>query len=131
VLYRILADLVVVLHLAFVLFALLGGFLVVRWKRSAWVHVPAFVWAAFIELSGGVCPLTPLENWLRNRGGAMGYRTGFIDHYIIPVLYPAALTRQWQIALGLFVIAVNLGIYGFLWRRPLKSNGPSRCRHRG
>jgi len=108
------------MHLAFVLFAVLGGFLVARWKRCAWVHAPAFLWAAFIELSGWVCPLTPLENWLRNRGGANGYRAGFIEHYILPVLYPAALTRQLQIALGLLVIAVNLGIYGWLWRRPLK-----------
>jgi len=122
VLYRISADLVVVMHLAFVLFAVLGGFLVVRWKPCAWVHAPAFLWAAFIELSGWVCPLTPLENWLRNRGGAMGYRVSFIEHYILPVLYPAALTRQLQIALGLFVIAVNLGIYCWLWRHPLKSN---------
>ncbi|KRT69579.1 MAG: hypothetical protein XU15_C0010G0082 [candidate division NC10 bacterium CSP1-5] len=119
-LYRISADLVVAMHLAFVLFAVLGGFLVARWKRCAWVHAPAFLWAAFIELSGWVCPLTPLENWLRNRGGANGYRAGFIEHYILPVLYPAALTRQLQIALGLLVIAVNLGIYGWLWRRPLK-----------
>jgi hypothetical protein len=104
------------MHLAFVLFAVLGGFLVVRWKRWAWVHAPAFLWAALIELSGWVCPLTPLENWLRNRGGAMGYQAGFIEHYILPILYPAALTRQLQIALGLFVIAVNLGIYSWLWR---------------
>jgi hypothetical protein len=131
VLYRVFADLVVVLHLAFVLFALFGGFLVIRWKRYAWAHAPAFVWAAFIELSGWVCPLTPLENWLRDRGGATGYRTGFIEHYILPVLYPAALTRQSQLVLGLLVIAVNLGIYGWLWRRPLQSNRTSRYECRG
>jgi len=131
VFYRILADLVVVMHLAFVLFAVLGGFLVVRWKRCAWVHVPAFLWAAFIEFAGWVCPLTPLENWLRSRGGAMAYRAGFIEQYILPILYPATLTRHVQIALGLFVIAVNLGIYSWLWRRPLKSNITSRCSHGG
>jgi hypothetical protein len=118
-------------HLAFVLFAVLGGFLVVRWKRCAWVHVPAFLWAAFIEFAGWVCPLTPLENWLRNRGGAMAYQAGFIEQYILPILYPATLTRHVQIALGLFVIAVNLGIYSWLWRRPLKSNITSGCSHGG
>jgi hypothetical protein len=127
VLYRVLADLVVVMHLAFVLFAVLGGFLVFRWKRCAWVHVPAFLWAAFIEFSGWVCPLTPLENWLRHRGGAMAYRAGFIEHYLLPVLYPATLTRHAQIALGLFVIALNLAIYGWLWRHPMKSDVTSRC----
>jgi len=116
-LYRVLANLVVVAHVAFILFAVLGGFLVLRWKRCAWIHVLAFVWAALIAFAGWICPLTPLENWLRERGGESGYSTGFIEHYIIPVLYPVALTRGLQIVLGLFVLGVNLGIYWRVLRR--------------
>lgn len=119
-LYRFLANLVVVLHVAFILFALLGGFLVLRWRRCAWVHVPAFLWAALIAFAGWVCPLTPLENWLRERGGATGYMSGFIEHYILPVLYPVALTRRLQTAMGLFVLGVNLGLYWWLLRRTRK-----------
>ena len=120
-LYRLVADLIVVLHLAFVLFAVLGGFLVLRWKRCAWIHVPAVLWAALIEFAGWVCPLTPLENLLRERGGAIAYRSGFIEHYILPVLYPTVLTRRVQIALGLFVLAINLGIYGWVLHRIVKA----------
>lgn len=120
-LYGVLADLVVLAHLAFVLFAALGGFLVLRWKRCAWIHVPVVLWAALIEFSGWVCPLTPLENWLRERAGMITYRSGFIEHYILPVLYPTLLTRRLQIALGLLVLGVNLGIYGWLLRRIAKA----------
>ncbi len=120
-LYGVLADLVVVVHLAFVLFAVLGGFLVFRWKRCAWIHVPAVLWAALVAFAGWVCPLTPLENWLRERSGALGYRSGFIEHYILPVLYPTLLTRDLQITLGLLVLGVNLGIYGWVMRRTAKA----------
>ena len=116
-LYRILANLVVVLHVAFILFAVLGGFLVLRWKRCAWIHLPATIWAALIAFAGWVCPLTPLENWLRERGGATGYMSGFTEHYILPVLYPVALTRGLQAAMGLFVLGVNLGLYWWVLRR--------------
>jgi hypothetical protein len=119
-LYRVFADLVVVVHLAFVLFAVLGGLLVLRWKRCAWLHVPAVVWAALIEFAGWVCPLTPLEIWLREKGGAIAYRSGFVEHYILPLLYPAVLTRRLQIVLGLFVLGVNLGIYGWVLYRTYK-----------
>ena len=119
--YRGLADLVVVMHLAFVLFAVLGGFLVLKWKRYAWIHVPTVVWAALIEFAGWVCPLTPLENWLRERGGAIAYRSGFVEHYILPLLYPAVLTRRLQIALGLLVLILNLVIYGWVLRRIAKA----------
>ncbi len=108
---RLLADLVVVLHLAFVLFAALGGFLVIRWRRVAWVHVPAFLWAGWIEIAGWVCPLTPLENLLREKGGEPGYETGFLEHHLLPVLYPAGLTRGVQVTLGLLVMALNAGLY--------------------
>ena len=116
-LYRVVADLVVVVHFAFVLFAVLGAFFVLRWKRCAWIHVPAVLWAALIEFYGWVCPLTPLENWLRETGGAIAYRSGFIEHYILPILYPTVLTRRLQIALGLFVLGINLGIYGWVLHR--------------
>lgn len=115
--YRVLANIVVVGHVAFILFAVLGGLLVLRWKRCAWIHVPAFLWAAVIAFAGWVCPLTPLENWLRERGGAIAYSSGFIEHYILPVLYPVVLTRGIQIAMGLFVLCVNAGLYCWLLRR--------------
>jgi hypothetical protein len=119
-LYRIFADIVIVIHLAFVLFAVFGGLLVLRWKRWACLHVPAVLWAALIEFAGWVCPLTPLENWLREKGGAIAYRSGFVEHYILPLLYPAVLTRSLQIVLGLFVLGINLGIYGWVLYRTYK-----------
>ena len=118
--YHLLADLIVFVHLAFVLFAVFGGFLVWWWKRVAWLHVPAFLWAALIELAGWVCPLTPLENRLRELGGATPYRTDFVAHYLLPLLYPADLTRNVQIVLGILVLGGNLGIYGWLVERTWK-----------
>jgi Protein of Unknown function (DUF2784) len=119
--YHSLSNLVLLFHLAFVLFVVLGGFLVLRWKSLAWLHVPAFLWGALIELAGWVCPLTPLENWLREKGSGLVYRTDFIEHYILSLLYPYALTRSSQIFLGLFVLSVNVGLYGWiLWRTALK-----------
>lgn len=119
-LYRALADLVVVIHIAFVLFVILGGLLVLRRPRLAWLHVPAAVWGALIEFRGWVCPLTPLENALRARGGEAGYSGGFVEHYLLPVLYPGALTRNIQIALGTLVVALNLVIYGFVLARRIR-----------
>ncbi len=119
--YRVLADLIVVMHLAFVLFAVLGGLLVLKWRRCALIHVPTVLWAALIEFAGWVCPLTPLENWLRKSGGAIAYRSGFIEHYILPVLYPTVLTRRMQIVLGLLVLILNLVIYGWVLRRIAKA----------
>ena len=115
--YRLLADLVVILHLAFVAFALFGGLLALKWKRIVWLHVPAALWAAAIEFGGWVCPLTPLETWLREQGGETGYRSDFIEHYILPLLYPASLTREMQVVLGVAVLAVNIATYAWLWRR--------------
>src|SRR5512139_3325388 len=86
--YRLLADIVTVLHLAFVAFVLLGGFLVLRWRGSIWIHGPAVLWGAVVEWAGWVCPLTPLENWLRLNGHVRGYAGGFVEHYLVPVLYP-------------------------------------------
>jgi hypothetical protein len=113
-LYRALADFVVILHLAFVVFAVGGGTLVLRWRRLAWLHVPAVVWAALIEFAGWVCPLTPLENRLRTLSGEGGYTGGFVEHYILPILYPSALTRQVQYVLGFLVLAINVAVYGWL-----------------
>jgi hypothetical protein len=111
--YRALADFVVALHLAFILFAAAGGLLVFRWRRVAWFHIPAALWAALIEFTGWECPLTPLENWLRRLGGEAGYQTSFIERYLLPVVYPAATSRNLHIFLGLMVLGVNLVIY---WR---------------
>ncbi len=118
--YRILADLVVLVHLAFILFAVFGGILVLSWKRYAWVHLPAVLWAALIEFMGWVCPLTPLESWLREKGGGSGYRAGFVEHHILPILYPDSLTRPSQVALGAFVLGINLGIYGWVLRHRMR-----------
>jgi hypothetical protein len=115
--YRALADLVLVAHLGFVLFVVLGGLAVVKWPRLAWLHVPAATWGVLIEYSGWICPLTPLENSLRVRGGEAGYSGGFIEHYIQPVLYPAGLTRSTQVVLGSLVLILNLTAYGIVVSR--------------
>ncbi len=111
--YGILADLVVLVHTAFVIFAVLGGLLVARRRWIIWAHIPAALWAVCIEFMGWICPLTPLENWLRTKGGETGYTNSFIEHYLLPLLYPADLTRNLQIVLGAFVLGVNLYVY---WR---------------
>jgi hypothetical protein len=115
--YRWLADAVLVLHLGFVLFVVVGGLLVLRWPRVAWLHFPAAIWGVLIEYSGWICPLTPLENSFRTRGGQTGYSGGFIQHYIEPVLYPAGLTRAAQVALGSLLLILNLAAYGFMISR--------------
>lgn len=116
-LYRAVADLLVALHGAFVLFVVAGGFLALRWRRLAWVHVPAALWGALIEFMGWVCPLTPLENHFRRLAGETGYPGGFIEHYIIPVLYPAGYTVGLRLALGTIVIALNGVAYWLYFRR--------------
>ena len=115
--FRVLADAIVILHLSFVLFVGLGGLLVLRWPRVACVHLPAVVWGAWIEMAGWICPLTPLENWLRERGGGVAYTASFVDQYVMPVVYPAALTRQIQWLLAGFVVGVNAIVYLSVWRR--------------
>ncbi|MFL5543918.1 MAG: DUF2784 domain-containing protein, partial [Gemmatimonadaceae bacterium] len=101
--YRILADLVLVLHLAFVIFVVAGAGLVIHRPRVAWLHLPAVVWGVLIEYAGWICPLTPLENSLRMRGGEAGYSGRFIEHYVLATLYPAGLTRGTQFVLGTLV----------------------------
>lgn len=115
--YLVLADAVLVTHVAFVAFVVAGGLLVVRWKRVAWAHVPCALWGAWVELAGWVCPLTPLENTLRRRAGHLGYSEGFLDHYVVPILYPAGLTRGMMVALGLAVLVMNVSVYVWAWRR--------------
>ena len=115
--YRILADLVVGVHALFVVFVVAGGLLALRWPWVAAAHLPAAVWGALIEFRGWICPLTPLEKSLRASAGQAGYEGGFIEHYLLPVLYPPGLTRGVQLVLGSLVILVNLVIYGALLRR--------------
>ncbi|MGD9226464.1 MAG: DUF2784 domain-containing protein [Desulfobacterales bacterium] len=122
-LYPLLADLVVFIHFLFALFAVLGALLVI-WRRNVlWLHLPAAVWAAWIEFSGKICPLTPLENWLRRRGGGSGYAGDFVGHYLMPILYPSGLTRNVQFILGGVVIGVNLIIYAYVFFIKKKPSG--------
>lgn len=117
IVYRLLADAVVLLHFAFLVFVVLGGLLVLRSLKFAWLHLPAAAWGVFVEFYLHYCPLTPLENWLRFRGGAGAYVGGFIAHYIEPVIYPPGLTPSMQAALGILLLAGNLVVYGIAWRR--------------
>jgi hypothetical protein len=123
--YRALADLILALHLVFVLFVVLGGLLVLRWQRTAWLHIPAAIWGVLIEYTGWICPLTPVENSLRTRGGEAGYNGGFIEHYIQPLLYPAGLTRSTQVVLGSLVLALNLTAYGIMVSRMRRQELPA------
>ncbi len=116
------ADLLVIFHLGFILFVILGGFLVIRWRLMLWIHLPCAIWGMLIEFAGWICPLTPLENRFRQLAGSAGYSGGFIDNYIIPIIYPAELTRELQIILGIAVILINLLAYGFVFRRLKRSD---------
>lgn len=115
--YAALASIVLALHGAFVLFVVAGGALALRWPRAAWVHLPAVAWGAGIELAGGICPLTPLENRLRALAGQAGYDGGFVEHYLLAWLYPDGLTREIQVALGLAVVVLNVAVYATVWMR--------------
>jgi len=119
------------LHLVFVLFVVLGGLVVLKWPRAAWLHIPAAIWGVLIEYTGWICPLTPLENALRTRGGEAGYNGGFIEHYIQPLLYPAGLTRSTQVVLGSVVLLVNLTAYGIALSRNRRRELPNRDRSAG
>jgi hypothetical protein len=118
-----LADLVLVLHFLFVLFVIFGGLLVLRWPKVAYVHLPVAAYGALIELVGWVCPLTPLEKRLRESAGFESYEGGFVEHYILPVLYPSGLTRGVQLVLGALVIGVNVVIYGIIASRSKRRQG--------
>ena len=114
--YRALADAVLILHLAFILFVVLGGLLVL-WRRwLIWLHLPAVIWGILIEFAGWICPLTPLENWLRAQGGSNGFSGDFINHYLVSLIYTEGLTRELQSLLGALVLAINTAVYFKVWR---------------
>jgi hypothetical protein len=115
--YVLLADLVVLLHLLFVVFVLFGGLLVAKARRLVWIHGPAFAWGFLVEVTGWTCPLTPLENWLRVQGADSAYDGDFLSHWLLPLLYPSFLTHHIQIVLGTLVLAVNAVIYAWILRR--------------
>ncbi|WP_332775113.1 DUF2784 domain-containing protein [Polaromonas sp.] len=115
--YGLLADLVLGLHFLFIVFAVAGGVLALRWRWMPWLHLPALAWGATVEFTGGICPLTPLENALRRAGGAAGYAGSFIERYLVPLIYPGELTREWQFVLGGVLLLINAAIYFLVWRR--------------
>jgi hypothetical protein len=115
--YGNLATLVVLAHFAFILFVMFGGLLALRWRWVPWAHIPCFVWGAGIEVVGGICPLTPLENFLREAAGEAPYMGTFIEHYILPVMYPTGLTRTVQIVLAVGLVVLNVAIYAWVIRR--------------
>ena len=121
---RLLADAVLLLHFGFLAFVVGGALLVWRWPRLAWLHLPALAWGAYVVLAGEICPLTPLENALRQAGGASGYEGSFIEHYLLPLIYPGAVQgpagRGVQVTLGTALVAVNAGVYALAWRRSLR-----------
>ena len=123
---RLLADALVAVHLAFIAFVVAGGLLALRHRGWAALHLPAAAWGAFAELTGTVCPLTPLENALRRSAGEAGYAGGFIEHYVVPLIYPEDLTARAQVVLGLSVIAINAVVYAFAWRAWRRERTPHR-----
>ena len=126
--YIIAANAIVILHLGFICFVVLGGLLALKWRPIIFLHVPAVVWGALVEFQGWLCPLTPLEQQLRVAGNQAGYSGGFIEHYLLSLLYPASLDRAMQITLGGLVVVINLLVYGWLiWRRAGK---PEKQRNR-
>ncbi len=116
-LYRTLADLVALAHLAFIIFAVFGGLLALCWRWVPWVHIPAVTWGAALEFFGWFCPLTPLENSLRRVSGSADYSGGFIERYLMPIIYPTELTREFQLFLGCVLVVFNLAVYLAVWRR--------------
>jgi len=114
-LYSALAELVLVLHAVFIVFVLFGGLLALRWRLLPWLHLPCVLWVILIELNGWICPLTPLENQLREAAGERGYSGGFIEHYLLPIVYPPGLTTGLRMLLAALVLGVNLAVYGLLW----------------
>lgn len=121
--YALLADLIVIIHFGFVLFAMLGGFLTLRWKKLLLLHLLAVAWAVVVEVFGLVCPLTPLENQFRRIAGQRGYEGDFVGQYLLPVLYPEQMTRSFQVSLGLAVLVINILIYVFVWKRWQRREG--------
>ena len=123
---RVMADLIVVFHLLFIVFAVGGGLLVIRWPRLIWLHAPAVTWAVLVEVNSWQCPLTRWENLFRERYGADGYEGGFIDQYLLAIIYPDGLTDRIQLAIGIFVFTVNFIVYGFIHQRYLHRRRKAR-----
>lgn len=115
--YGNLATLVVAAHFGFILFVMFGGLLALRWRWVPWLHLPCSLWGGYVELSGSICPLTPLENQLRRAAGAAEYAGGFIERYILPIVYPPGLTRGVQLTLGVGLVVLNVGVYTWVLRR--------------
>jgi hypothetical protein len=111
---RIAADLLVIVHFAFIVFVVLGGLLALKWWKVSFLHIPCALWGALIEFRGWICPLTPIEHHLREAAGSAGYTGGFINHYIMPIIYPTGLTREMQLSLGITVLVINLCVYGLV-----------------
>jgi hypothetical protein len=124
--YPLLADLVLIVHLAFVVFVLCGGLIVLRWRWIVWLQLPAVAWGAVVEFTGRICPLTPLEKWLRAQGGEVGDEQDFMARYLLPILYPGDLTRELQLLMGTVVVVLNVAVYYWLWQR--QARGVSRNR---
>jgi hypothetical protein len=116
-LYERLAEFVLLVHLAFITFVIFGGLLALRWRWIPWIHLPAAGWGAFIEFFGWLCPLTPLEQAMRRAAGEEGYSGGFIEHYLLPIIYPGELTPEIQMYLGASVLVINGFVYFLVWRR--------------
>jgi hypothetical protein len=111
-------------HFAFILFVMLGGLFALRWPRAPWLHIPCFVWGGWIEVSGGICPLTPLEHELRRAAGETPYAGGFIEHYILAIIYPAGLTRTVQLTLAVGLVILNVAVYAWVIRRRMRERSP-------
>ncbi|MEM7145133.1 MAG: DUF2784 domain-containing protein [Verrucomicrobiota bacterium] len=120
---KLLADLVVLLHFGFIAFVLVGGVLVLKWGWVAFLHLPCVMWGVLVEMTGWICPLTPLEQGLREAEGGAAYTGGFVDHYIVPIIYPEGLTRGMQIGFAIVVVAINLGVYGLVIAKRVKRRG--------
>jgi hypothetical protein len=122
-LYSALANGVLVLHATFVVFVLLGGMLTLKWRMLPWLHLPSVLWVILIEVNGWICPLTPLENRFREAAGVRGYSGGFIEHYLLPLVYPPGLTPGLQALFASIVAGVNIAVYGLLWRKRRRTTG--------
>lgn len=111
---RFAADLLVIVHFSFIVFVVLGGLLALKWWKVSFIHIPSALWGALIEFRGWTCPLTPIEQYFREAAGSAGYAGGFINHYIMPIIYPTGLTREIQLSLGIAVLVINLCVYGLV-----------------
>jgi len=115
--YWLAANVVVLTHLGFILFVTFGGLLLLKSKKWVWIHLPLVIWGSLVEFTGWICPLTPLENWLRKKAGHEIYREAFIEHYIMPIIYPNGYTREFQVLLGISVIVINVVLYLIVYKR--------------